>query len=161
MIRLTGVKEIDDVLRGLPLQVNDKILQAANASAAKYLVDREKLLAPEGPTGNLVDSIGIVRGGFGQVQSGRRSIGQVTIGPRRGGKYKGFAGHLVEFGTKARYTKGTGKKRKVVNAYRGIMKSNPFAELAFDQTKNIVLGSINEQLGKSLISYMKRTIKNR
>lgn len=157
MIRVTGWEDIDKVLKGLPLQVNDRILQAANAAAAKPLVAREKALAPEGPTGNLVDSIGVQKGSAGTLRSGSRELGAIVVGPRRG-KYKGFAAHLVEYGTVDRELKGTGKYKAGTN--RGKITGKPFAQPAWEQTKTLVEKSINDELGKKLYSFMKRTIKN-
>src|SRR5688572_19313902 len=70
--RTTGHEAIDRVLRGLPLQLHDRVLQQAHTAAAKPLVDKEKLTAPEGPTGNLVDSIGIVKASSRSI--GRREL---------------------------------------------------------------------------------------
>lgn len=145
-IRVTGQEEIDRVLRGLPKQVNHKVLQAAHASAAKVLVDAEKLSAPEGPTGNLVDSIGVIKVPFSKAGE----VGEVQVGPRRG-RYKGYAAHLVEYGTRARKNKA--------GAYRGVMKKKPFARPSWDRTKGKVLNGINQHLGKHLYNYMRRTIK--
>lgn len=158
-ISVTGIKEIDEVLKGMPLQLSDKVLQSAHAAAAKPLIEKAKLIAPEGPTGNLVDSIGAVKGNFNQVASLQREVGQVTVGPRRGGRYKGYAGHLVEYGTKGRKTKGKGNKRPVRNANRGVMPKKPFMEPAFQSTKTEVESRIATEIGKKLSSFMKRTIK--
>jgi len=146
-ISVTGVKEIDAVLKGLPLQLNHKILGQAHADAAKPLIDRAKLLAPEGPTGNLVDSIGAEKVGFGKSDE----IGLVIAGPRRGGKNRGFHGHLVEYGTKQR------KNKKGAN--RGMMKKKPFMAPAFESTKAEVESRIATSIGKKLYSFMKRTLK--
>lgn len=144
-LRLTGEKEIDQVLRGLPLQVNHKVLQAAHASAAKVLVDAEKLAAPEGPTGGLIDSIGIIKTPIGKASS----LGEINVGPRRG-RYKGYAAHLVEYGTKPRNYRG---------ANRGVMPKKPFALPSWLKTKDKIQSSISLQLGRTLLSFMKRTIK--
>lgn len=157
-ITLTGVKEIDACLKAMPLQLTDRVLQQAGVSASKVLVAKAKLLAPEGPNGNLVDSIGAVKGSFNQVRSLQREVGQVTVGPRRG-RYKGYHAHLVEYGTRPRYTKGRGKKRKVRNAYRGIMRKKPFMEPAFQATRTQVLNDYNTQVAKSLLRTMRRTLK--
>jgi HK97 gp10 family phage protein len=149
--KLTGVKEIDNCLNAMSAEMQDKTLQSAAAAAAKPLVTKEKLLAPEGPTGNLVDSIGIVKGGFSQVSSGKRDIGSVIVGPRRG-RFKGNAAHLVEYGTK--------KRKNKTGANRGVMPKEPFAATAFEATKSEVLGGYREEVGKALIRVMKRTIKN-
>lgn len=146
-IRLTGVKEIDQVLKGLPKQVNHKIVQSANVQAVKPLVEKAKLTAPEGPTGNLVDSIGSVK------LPARRAtnLGEVHVGPRRGGRNKGHHGHLIEYGTTVR------KNKKGAN--RGRISPKPFMEPAWESTKSRVLANVNDELGKSLFRFMKRTIK--
>lgn len=147
-IRVTGFKEIDNVLKGLPKQLSHKVLQAAHMAAAKPLIEAEKLGAPEGPTGNLVDSIGAVKTSMGRAQS----LGEIQVGPRRGGRFKGHAGHLVEDGTKQR----TNRR----GANRGKMPARPFALPAFEKTKNVVLSMINTEIGRKLYAFMKRTIKN-
>ena len=145
-LSVTGVKEIDAVLKGLPRQLQDKVLASAHVEAAKPLVEKAKLLAPEGPTGNLVDSIGTER-------LGKRGneIGQVQAGPRRSGRHKGHVGHLVEYGTKFR------KNRRGAN--RGVMRKKPFMEPAFRQTKGQVESSIGNAIGKKLLAFMKRTVR--
>lgn len=145
-LRLTGHQDVDRVLRGLPLQVNHKVLQAAHTSAAKVLVDAEKLSAPEGPTGNLVDSIGVIKTPL--AKSG--ALGEINVGPRRG-RYKGHAAHLVEYGTKRRQTKS--------GANRGVMSKRPFAKTSWERTKDKVQSLIAGHLSRHLLRYMKKTIK--
>lgn len=142
---MTGDKDVDKVLKGLPLQVNHKVLQTAHASAARVLVNAEKLSAPEGPTGNLVDSIGVIKTPL--AKSG--ALGEINIGPRRG-RYKGYAAHLVEYGTRRRSYKG---------ADRGIMPKKPFALPSWVKTKGKVQTSISDHLSRALLRFMKRTIK--
>lgn len=153
-ISITGVKEIDLVLKNLPDAVSHKVLSAAHAAAAKPLVEREKSLAPKGATGNLIESIGVIRTSFKKANE----IGEVKVGPRKGGRYKGFAGHLVEYGTKPRRTKGKGRYKKAAD--RGVMTKKPFAEPAFHQTKDEVEKRIAVEVGKSVNRTMKRYIKN-
>lgn len=145
-MRQTGNEDIDKVLRGLPLQVNHKVTQAAHTSAAKALVDAEKLSAPEGPTGKLIDSIGVIKTPYKKANA----IGEIHVGPRRG-RYKGHAAHLVEYGTKARQNKR--------GANRGVMPKRPFARPSWDRTKNKVENSIADHLGRHLRNFMRRTIK--
>lgn len=153
-LRLTGHEDIDKVLRGLPKQLTHRVLQAAHRAAAKPLVEAEKLTAPEGPTGRLVDSIGIVN----IPSRGSASLGEIHVGPRRDGRYKGGrVAHLVEYGTKPRYTKGKGRYR--AGTYRGRMKPRPFARPAWDRTRSAVLAGINDNIARSLLRFMKRTIK--
>lgn len=145
-IGITGIQEINEVLDGMPRQITDKVLQSAHYSAGRPTVAKAKLLAPEGPTGHLVDSIGIVK----DRSRGKRELGLVFIGPRRG-RYKGHAGHLVEFGTVARTTD--------YGANRGVMPARPFMEPAWEQTKTQVLGDIEFQIGKKLYGFMKKTLR--
>lgn len=149
MIKLTGDKELDKFLKGLPKELNNTLLTKTHINAAKHVVEKAKLLAPEGPTGNLVDSIGTQATGVKR----QRSLGETHTGPRRGrGKgQRGFAGHLVEYGTKTRKTKR--------GANRGKMKANPFMAPAWEATKTKVEPSISAEHSKVVIKYMKKTVK--
>ena len=146
MIRITGYREIDEAIRHLPDAVQDSIVGAANMKAAKPLVEKEKQLAPVGATHNLVESIGAIR-------KGKRGniIGEVWVAPRRRRPYKGFAGHLNEFGTVVRRT------RKGAN--RGAMPIQRFAKPAWTATKDAVERAIRSELGKSVIRTMKRYLR--
>lgn len=126
----------------------DRMFQRANERAARPMVDRMHRLAPVGLTGNLADSIGVVKAG----KSNRGEFGEITIGPRRKGGKKGYAGHLVEFGTRMRRVKRNG-------ANRGTMPADPFVRPAFEQTINEVLGKIDNELGKEVATFLKRTVK--
>lgn len=149
---LTGYKEIDQVLRGLPLQINHRIIGAANAEAAKPMVERAKALVAK-DTDRLMASIAVVK----QPITKSTNLGEVLVGPRlRKGGYKG---HWIEYGTKPRYTKGKGKKRPVRGAYRGYLTPRPFMRPAFEQTKDLVLSRIREAIGVKLYAFMRRTIK--
>jgi HK97 gp10 family phage protein len=147
MISITGVKEIDRVLKELPKQMTHQILGAAHAAAAKPLIEKAKLLAPEGPAGNLVDSIGVTKTNIKKANK----LGEVRGGPRRKGGFKGFAGHLVEFGTKVRRT------RKGAN--RGLMRPKPFMRPAFTATKGQIEKDIALQIGRVMTRTMRRYLK--
>lgn len=145
-LKLTGHLEVDKVLRGLPLQVNHRVLQAAHTSAAKVLITAEKLAAPEGPTGRLIDSIGVVKTPLSRAGA----LGEVNVGPRRG-RYKGHAAHLVEYGTRVRRNKR--------GANRGRMSARPFARNSWERTKGKVQAGIADHLSRHLLNFMRRTIK--
>lgn len=147
MISVTGVAEIDKVLKELPKQMTHTILGAAHAAAAKPLVEKAKLLAPEGPTGNLVDSIGTVKTNIKKADK----LGETKTGPQRSGRKKGFAGHLVEYGTRKRRT------RKGAN--RGYMRPKPFMRPAFNQTKGIIERQIGSEIGKVMVRTMRRYLR--
>lgn len=141
MISVTGLKEIDKVLRGLPVQLQDRVLKTAHADAAKPLISAAKSIVHV-KTGNLQKSIGVVRTSLKKTGE----VGLVQVGPRRGGGNKGYHAHLIEYGKTNR--DGT-RSRKF-----------PFMEPAFNQTQRQVEGNIAESLGKKLNQFMKRTIKN-
>lgn len=141
-VSVTGLKEIDQVLKGLPSQLQDRVLKTAHADAAKPLIQLAKQLVPKGKTGNLEKSIGVERISMKKTDA----IGLVLVGPRRRGGNKGFHGHLIEYGK----TNRDGTKTE----------PQPFMQPAFDQTGSQVEKNIAESLGKKLNGFMKRTIKN-
>lgn len=145
-ISLTGYKQIDDVLKGLPSQFTHPIMQAAHAEAAKPMIAKIHQLAPVGKTGNVADSIGSVKLPYSKAAV----IGEVQVGPRRG-KYKGNAAHLNEFGTKKRSFKG---------ANRGIMPAKPFVLPGFDATQKQTVDLITISLARKTDAYLKRKVKN-
>lgn len=142
-LSLTGQNEIDEILRGLPNQINHRIMGAAHAEAAKPIIPAAQSRI-KNKTGRLKESIGT------EKISMRKSdqIGLVYVGPRRKRGQKGFHGHLVEFG----HRKGGWNTKKDVKPY-------PFMEPAFLQTKDEVTNNIKESVGKKLVSFMKRTMK--
>jgi HK97 gp10 family phage protein len=151
-VSITGINEIDQAVKNLPLAFQHSTQQAAHVAAAKPLVERMKLLAPEGPTGNLVDSVGIVR----MNMSRATNVGEIQVGPRRG-RFKGGHGHLNEFGTKPRRLRGRGKYK--AGTERGVMPKHPFVQPAFSQTKGEVEKAIAVNVGKSVVRLIKRYVK--
>lgn len=139
-ISVTGLKEIDEVIKGLPLQLQDRVLKTAHADAARVGVDAAKAIVPVGKTGNLKNSIGIERVNMKRTDE----VGLVQYGPRR--RNKGFHGHLIEYGkTNRDGTRTTGF---------------PFMAISFAQTKGLIESRIADSIGKKLASFMKRTLKN-
>lgn len=147
-LRITGLDEIDKVLTGMPRQLTERVLQTAGIASAQPLIARAHFHAPVGKHGYVASSIGIQRSGFDRVNQVPGGIG---VGPRRG-RYKGYAAHLNEYGTRKRQT-----TRK---ANRGIMKPKPFMEPAYLETKEVMLGRYNQEVARVLVNFMKRTIKN-
>ena len=143
-ISVTGIAEIDQVLRGLPQQLQHKILSEAHAEAAQPLVKMAYYKAPL-RTGRLAESIGVKKTNLGKVGA----IGLVQVGPIRGGSKKGYHAHLIEYGH--RLVRG-GKQI-------GFVRAKPFMEPSFNATKDIVESNIASTLGKRLLAFMKRTVK--
>ncbi len=146
MISITGDKNIDAILRNLPPALSHKALGSVHYNAAKPLVEKEKQLAPK-KTGILEKSIGAYRSSYKNATA----VGEVRVGPRRRGGYKGYHGHLVEFGTDSRYTRD--------GSYRGVMPATPFAKPAFDQTKSQIERLIVTDMSRIVLGVMKRHYK--
>lgn len=144
-LSVTGIAEVDALIKGLPNQVNHRIMGAAHLDAAKPLIDVASNIVRV-KTGRLKQSIGGVR----LSQRKTNEVGMVHIGPRRKkGRYYGNHGHLLEYG---HVLKRGGKTF-------GRVKPYPFMRPAFNQTQNEVQRRITDSVQKKLMSFMKRTIK--
>lgn len=143
----SGIKEIDQILTNVPIALTHAIVGQAGFKAAKPLVEKIKGLAPDGPTGNLVDSIGAVKMSLRSAQM----VGEVRVGPRVNDPYRGFHGHLNERGTVQRRTKS--------GANRGRMTAKPFVEPAWNATQGLVEGSMQADLQFVIVRTMKKYAK--
>jgi hypothetical protein len=152
-VTIIGMKELDQVFKGLPDILSHKIIQEEYTKAARPLVQAEKLSAPEGPTGRLIDSIGILKSSMSKATE----IGEIKVGPRRGRRLGGNIAHLVEYGTTNRTLKGKGKYRAGTN--RGVMPAKPFVGPSFNKTKDVVISGFNERIGKRLSVFIRSTLK--
>lgn len=128
-------------------QINQhKILGSAIYKSAKPMEDAQRTIVlskTKRRTGNLVTSIGRVRVPFTRA----KELGTVKVGPRVKGKYKGNHGHLIEFGTKDRYTKA--------GNYTGKGPRLPFVAPAFFQTQ----GTVRGQIAKNMQTILNRWAK--
>ena len=121
-VKITGMKELNQVMSGLKKFNQHKIMGSVLYKASKPMMTAQKQIAAQKTTrrtGNLDTSIGRMKVSMKKAAE----IGTVRVGPRIGGRYKGYHGHLIEFGTKDRYTKK--------GAYRGRGPSLPFVAPAF------------------------------
>lgn len=143
-IVVTGLKELDNALRGLSVDMNHRLLGAANKAAGKPLEDTEKRTVRKGKTNNLVNSIKRVLVPIKKADN----IGVVLVGPQ--GKGSNHAG-LVEYGTRDRYHK-SGK-------YVGRMPPFPYVRPAFNATKDQILNNQTKLIGDKIVSLMKRRLK--
>lgn len=149
-ISVTGIAEIDNLLKGLPNQVTHRILGAAHLDAAKPLINRAAMTV-RAKSGRLAASIGGVK----VSQRKTNEVGLVYVGPRRKKfEYHGYHGHLLEYGHKLVSSKRSGKR------LIGFVKPYPFMKPAFEQTKDQVQSNITNSIERKLMSFMRRTIKN-
>ena len=139
MIEVKGYKEILAVVTQMPDKLSDPYLRRVHTKAAVPLVNQIHLLAPVGLTGNLADSIGVVKA---------EGLGGIAVGPRTKGGFKGFAGHFNEYGTKRRRTRR--------GANRGAQPARPFERPAWDQkeeeVENIIAKNLEKDLGQFIRS---------
>lgn len=93
-LKFVGIEELSQVLDALAgdKKLSNRVVRGILNKAAKPIIQKAKELAPEGD-GDLKKSIGAIPG------RGQGKGEQVYVGPRRGGRFKGYAGHLVEYGT--------------------------------------------------------------
>lgn len=137
-VTVTGYKEILNVVTQMPAKLSDPYLRRVHTKAAGTLVNQIHLLAPVGLTGNLADSIGIVKA---------EGLGGIAVGPRIKNGFKGFAGHFNEYGTKRRRTRR--------GANRGAQPARPFERPAWDQKESQVESNIAAQLDKDLGQFIR------
>jgi HK97 gp10 family phage protein len=93
-LSFTGISDLNEVLNALAgdKKLSNKVVRGILNKAAKPIIQKAQELAPK-EDGDLQKSIGAIPG------RGQGKGEQVYIGPRRGGRFKGYAGHLVEYGT--------------------------------------------------------------
>lgn len=139
-ISLSGNVELDRVFKGLPKVLQSNILTNAHVAAAKPLVTSIKALVPVGQTGNLKRSIGIER--LGKLGG---DSGAIQVGPRRKGGFRGYHGHLIEYGK----TNRDGRRSR---AY-------PFMEMSFNARKGEVEKNIAFQVGLKVAQFINQNVK--
>jgi HK97 gp10 family phage protein len=116
-LQFSGFEEAATILDALPGRLGPQVLLKTLRKGGKPIVAEARSRVPVKKKA-LIRSIGTIngrRGGKGQ---------QVYLGPRRGGGYKGYAGHLIEYGTAPR-TKKNG-------ASTGSVAAHPFMRPAFE-----------------------------
>jgi HK97 gp10 family phage protein len=140
-VKVEGLKELDAALAELPKTTGKNVMRSAARKALEPVISAARPLVPE-DSGNLKKSLKITT---------RLSKRQAAI-MRREYKTEGkaaismFAGpsalphaHLIEFGTKPRYQKKTGK-------FVGQVKAQPFLRPAWDSKKDDVLNIFKKEM---------------
>lgn len=98
-LHVSGLVELDKLLKELPAKIEGRIMRGAMRAGAKVFADRAKQMVPV-KSGQLRDSIKV---------STRSRRGRVSATVRAGGK-TAFYAHMVEFGTARHFIKP--RKRK-------------------------------------------------
>jgi hypothetical protein len=115
-IQTYGFNALKRTLDNMSQQGQRKILIPALRRAVKGTLDMARMNVPKGRTHNLEKSL--------RIMTDTAEIA-VIVGARKGGGYKGYAGHLLDKGTKLRsYTTKNGVKHNT-----GMLKTNkPYFE---------------------------------
>lgn len=145
-LRFEGIEELSQVLDGLAgdKRLSSQVVRQILNKGAKPIIETAKELVAK-RDGDTAKSIGTIAG------RGQGKGEQVYVGPRRGGPYKGYAGHLIEYGT---------APRKQANGHNtGAMPALPFMRPAFDQRKDEAIGIIKNECKAIILSEFKSVYK--
>jgi HK97 gp10 family phage protein len=155
---LEGFAELEQVLAGLPGKLGDQTVDKILRKAAQpYLKRAKELSSNQDVTGDTTKSLGIIA---------NRKTNSITVGPRRGGQYKGYVAHILEYGAAphriaAKAAGGllsfAGTFTQEVN-HPGIA-AQPFLRPAFDATKDQVQQRIKDQCREIITSEFKAVFK--
>jgi HK97 gp10 family phage protein len=138
-VRLEGARELDKALEELPKATGRNVMRRAATKALQPVIDTARPLVPQ-DEGSLKESLKVT------TRLSKRQAALMRQQYRAEGKaaVNVFAGpaalphaHLVEFGTKPRYHKKSGK-------FVGQMKPRPFMRPAWDSKKDDVLASFQK-----------------
>lgn len=127
-------------------KLSNKVVRGILNKAAKPIIAEAKSRVSK-DDGDLEKSIGSIPG------RGRGKGEQVYVGPRRGGRFKGYAGHLVEYGTaphiiKAKAASGLLHLRGnvfVEHVNHPGAAARPFMRPAFDAKKDEAIAIIKDE----------------
>jgi len=157
-IQLEGFEQLDQVLAGLGLKLGAQVVDKVLRKAAAPLVRRAKELSSNADvTGETTKSIGIIA---------NKKTNSITVGPRRGGQFKGYTAHLLEYGTAPHIIKA--KAGGGLLAFGGTftkevqhpgIAAQPFIRPAFDATKGQVVESVKSQLAEIIATQFKSVFK--
>ena len=147
-LSFTGISELTEVLDALAgdKKLSGKVMRGILNKAAKPIIQKAQELAPK-EDGDLQKSIGTIPG------RGQGKGEQVYVGPRRGGRFKGYAGHLVEYGTaphliRAKAAGGQLHLRGnvfVEEVHHPGAAAHPFMRPAFDSKKDEAIDIIKNE----------------
>ena len=161
-LSFTGIEELSQVLDALSgdKKLSNKVVRGILNKAAKpIIVDAQARVSKD--KGELRKSIGTIPG------RGQGKGEQVYIGPRRGGRFKGYAGHLVEYGTaphiiKAKAAGGLLHLRGnvfVEEVHHPGAAAKPFMRPAYDSKKDEAVGIIKDECKAIILDEFKAVFK--
>ncbi len=157
-IKVEGFDALQRQIKRLSDSVKRKEIHKIQSRIAKPLVEKAKLEAPEGPTGNLVDSIGIIKGRsvtypniYVAPKVGKKGKARIIKGGRSNNS--GFHGHLVHDGTSFR------RKKRGKKSSTGVMPANPFLQRAYNSLKGGLISGYQKELARYVRGRIKKLSK--
>jgi HK97 gp10 family phage protein len=156
-VNITGLKELQQALNQLPLEIQKRPLRSAVSAGAKVIVDEAKRLAPQGETGNLRKALYRYRS---RSQSSR---GQETflVGVRKGKKnYVDSAKNRRLNRVGKKYTvEGEAYYWRFIEFGTSKMPARPFLRPAFESKKNQAVETIKNRLAVAIENTAKKMKK--
>jgi len=157
-IQFQGIDELGEVLASLGDKFGGQVVDKILRKAAQPMLKRAKELSSNADvTGDTTKSIGIIA---------NRKTNTIKLGPRRGGGFKGYHAHLLEYGTAPHIirAKAAGGLLKFGGTYAqevhhpGIAPQ-PFMRPAFDSKKDEAIGIIKDECKAIILDGFKSVFK--
>ena len=147
-VKVTGLKELQDALAKLPLEIQKRPLRSAVSAGAKVIVDEAKRLAPQGETGNLRKALYRYRS-RSQSAPGKETF---LVGVRKGKKdYADTAKNRRLNRVGKKYTvEGEAYYWRFLEFGTSKMAAKPFLRPAFESRKNNALEVIQKKLADAI-----------
>lgn len=150
--QVLGMDELLKNLKTLPDKVQKRILAGAVRAGAKPIIKEAKSLVPT-EDGNLKKSIGVTK-----FKTRKKTLVWFQVSPRTDGKYDGWYGHFVEYGTYAELdhpmvrqrTGKLGQRRAKIVASGFGLKPRPFLRPAFEKEGENSIKAVKEYIAKRL-----------
>ncbi len=120
--RISGARELDQLLKGLPKKTGRKALAGAVRAGGNVIRKEARQRAPVGPSGELAKGIKVE-----QQKRGSATSAAFKIGPRK----NTFYGLFLEFGTSR-------------------LAARPWLRPAFEASADRAVEKIGKQLGKNI-----------
>lgn len=148
--QLDGVKELAALFEQLPKSLTDAVLRNTGKRALVPVLAFARAIVSK-HDGDLAKSMAISTKLSKNQRRRFRKTGDVEVyaGPTNP---RGAHGHLVEFGTKARFQKSTGK-------FVGVMPAQPFMRPAWDTLSGAVLEVFRKEIWDVLRAAVRRLRK--
>lgn len=156
--QLDGFDQLSEVLAGLPGKLGEQVVDKILRKAAQPMLRKAKELSSNADvTGDTTKSIGILA---------NRKANSIKLGPRRGGGFKGYTAHLLEYGTAPHIIRAKAAGgllhfagTYVAEVHHPGMAAQPFMRPAFDATHGAVVQSIKDQCAEIIASGFKSVFK--